>query len=134
MTDPGLNVTFPIKIIGDEHEPSHVTVEMSGVLKWAGKGGWIEGVTFRRPRIASGGQGVPEILRLHNGGRLDMAHCVLENEGSPCSVAVISGADSRGHWRSTDIKGSEGGSGVVIDSNGFVELRKVRHHLQGSAQ
>ena len=128
VSEPGLKVTFPLRIIGDEHEPSHVIVELSGVVQWSGKGGWMEGVTFRRPRMSTDQRG--EIIRLHDGGRVDMGMCVLDNEGSQGAVAVVSGTTSRGEWFSTDIKGSEANAGVLVESGGSLNLRKVREHYE----
>ena len=122
VSEPGLNVKMPIRIIGDEHDPAHVIVELSGVVQWSGKGGWIEGVTFRRLRMAKGESN--EILRVHSGGRVDMSECVLDNEGSEGSVAVVNGAGSTGRWFNTHIRGSEAGAGVLIESGGSLDLRK----------
>jgi hypothetical protein len=122
VPEPGLNVTVPIKIIGDEHDPSHVIIELSGVVQWSGTGGWIEGVTFRRPRLAKGER--KEILLVHNGGRVDMGECVLDNEGSEGSVTVVNGAGSTGQWLNTHIRGSEAGTGVLIESGGSLNLQK----------
>lgn len=123
-------MTVPLRIIGDEHDPSHVIVELSGVVQWSGKGGWMEGVTFRRPRMATDQN--REILRLHDGGRVDMGVCVLDNEGSQGPVAVVTGAKSRGEWFSTDIKGSEAGAGAMIESGGTLNLQNVRILFKGA--
>lgn len=116
-------MTFPLRLIGDEHDPSHVIVELSGTVDWSGKGGWMEGITFRRPRMATDQNG--EILRVHNGGRVDTGVCVLDNEGSQGPVAVIADAKSRGEWFSTDLKGSEGGAGVMVESGASLKLQNV---------
>jgi len=123
VSEPGLKVTFPLRFIGDEHDPSHVIVELSGTVEWSGKGGWMEGVTFRRPRMASDQS--REILRLLDGGRVDMGVCVLDNEGSQGPVAVVTGAKSKGVWFSTDIIGSEAGAGAIIEAGGSLHLQNV---------
>lgn len=118
-----MKVTFPLRFIGDEHDASHVIIELSGTVQWSGKGGWMEGITFRRPRMASDQN--REIIRVHDGGRVDMGVCVLDNEGSHAPVAVITGEESRGNWFSTDIKGSESGDGAIIESGGHLDLQNV---------
>lgn len=49
--DPGVTVDFTIKFVGDEHDPAHVVVELSGTVNWKAKGGFFEGITLRRPKI-----------------------------------------------------------------------------------
>ena len=65
-----------------------------------------------------------EILRVHSGGRVDMGECVLDNEGSEGSVAVVNGTGSTGQWLNTQIRGSDAGAGVLIESGGSLDLRK----------
>lgn len=119
-----MKVTFPLRFVGDEHDPSHVNIELSGTVEWSAKGGWMEGMTFRRPRLVADQS--REILRLYEGGRIDMGVCVLDNEGSQGPVAIISGDKSGGTWAGTDIKGSEGGTGVTVEAGGYLNLQNVR--------
>lgn len=115
---------FPLKFVGDEHEPAHVVIELSGLIRWQAKGGFVEGITFRRPRIASSGV-VPEILKVENGGRLDIVHSVLRNEGSPKSCALITGLGSKGKWFDVEITGS-GSAGITLENGADIELSQVR--------
>ena len=46
----GLVVKQGIMIEGDENACDKVVLELSGTLKWEGRGGGIVGVTIRRPR------------------------------------------------------------------------------------
>jgi hypothetical protein len=48
-----LTINFPLCFVGDENDPSHVAIELSGSICWTGSGGWIEGVTIRRPRLSN---------------------------------------------------------------------------------
>jgi len=123
VKDPGLTVNFPLKIVGDEHDPSHVVIELSGSIVWNGRGGWIEGVTFRRPRIASGSNLSQQVISVLDGGRVDMLQCVLNNRGNQGTVAVVQGPKSNGKWQNVEIKGSDG-NGIVVKSKGGLDLNQ----------
>ena len=125
INDPGLVINKPIKFVGDENEPAHVVLEMSGEIVWKSSGGWMEGVTIRRPRISTGVTPNTEILRIEAGGRLDMFHCVFDNRGSIGNcVSVSGGAGVR--WEKASINGgSRGKSGLLIEQNAKVELIDV---------
>ncbi len=125
VLEPGLNVTFPLRFIGDEHDPSHVIIELSGTVEWSGKGGWMEGITFRRPRMSADQTGA--ILRLHSGGRIDMGVCILDNEGSQGPVAIVTGEKSGGMWSSMQIKGSEASDGAIVEGGATLGLQNVRN-------
>ena len=118
-------MTFPLRFIGDEHDPSHVIIELSGTVQWSAKGGWMEGITFRRPRMAADQTGA--IIRLHGGGRIDMGVCVLDNEGSQGPVAIVTGEKSGGTWSSTEIKRSEASNGAIVQAGATLALQNVRN-------
>ncbi|KAL7534972.1 hypothetical protein ACHAXR_008693 [Thalassiosira sp. AJA248-18] len=122
INDPGLVVNKPIKFVGDEHEPAHVILELSGEIIWKYSGGWMEGITIRRPRIATGVTPVSEILRIDSGGRLDMYNCVFDNRGSIGNCISIS-SNAGGRWERTNINGgSKDRSGLFVGKLGKVVL------------
>jgi len=122
INDPGLVVNKPVKFVGDENEPAHVILELSGEIVWKSRGGWMEGITIRRPRIATGVTPSNEILRIEHGGCLDMFHCAFDNRGSIGNCISVRG-DAGGRWEKAIINGgSSGKSGLMIETNGKVEL------------
>ena len=121
-------VDKPIKFVGDEHEPAHVIIELSGEIILKSSGGWMEGITIRRPRIATH---TPrsEILRIESGGRLDMFHCVFDNRGSIANCVSV-GSNAGGRWENTSIHADLNGKhGLFIDKNAKVELLDVSSKL-----
>lgn len=111
---PGLLVDFPVRFIGDENEPSHVVIELSGSIHWSGAGGWIEGVTIRRPKLSNDSNTDQEIITVEDKGRLDVHHCVLRNAGSICS---LKGKGIKGRWNHVALKGLHGqGSGLSLQN------------------
>lgn len=108
--------------MGDEHNPSNVVVELSGSLTWTAKGGFIEGVTFRRPKISSGTPPTNDLLVVEADGRVDVLNSVFDNDGCTGVVANVSGKNMRkGRWKSAVLKGGELGLDI---QNGSVELIK----------
>lgn len=85
-----LTIEFPLRLVGDEYHPANVIIEMNNgsCLKWKAKGGWIEGITFRRPQIASVKVITQPTIRLQPGSKLHMFSCTVDNEGSDHKVAV----------------------------------------------
>ncbi len=122
INDPGLVVNSPVRIVGDENEPAHVILEMSGELVWKARGGWMEGVTIRRPRIAAGGTPSNQIMRV-DGGRLNIFNCVFDNSGSIGQCVSVNGNKAGGSWERAIIKGgSQDKSGLVAESGACVQL------------
>ncbi|KAL7565038.1 hypothetical protein ACA910_020749 [Epithemia clementina (nom. ined.)] len=112
-----LVISEPIRIVGDEHNPSHVVVEMSGSgMEWRAIGGWIEGVTFRRPKLNASGEPVTKsIFRIAN-GRLALYQCVFDSEGSEGKALSVSGPSAQGKLRGVTFKGGvqeENGGSLV---------------------
>ncbi|KAL7553485.1 hypothetical protein ACHAWF_016776 [Thalassiosira exigua] len=126
INDPGLVADKPIKFVGDEHEPAHVILELGGEIVWKSSGGWMEGLTIRRPRIATGVTPSNEILRIESGSRLDMFHCVFDNSGGVGNTVSV-GCNAGGRWEKTSINGgSNGKRGLFLEKNSKVELIDVR--------
>ena len=123
MSEPGLKFDIPIKLVGDENNAANVVIEMSGSVVWKAKGGWIEGVTFRRPKISSGDPTSHSMLSIVDAGRIDIVHTVLDNEGSTGDAVSISGAGQKGRWQNVSVRGG-GGCGITIDGS-ELELEKV---------
>ena len=127
INDPGISVDFPLRIVGDENDPSHVVLELRGSIIWKGHAGWIEGVTIRRPKMASEKSIGKEILRVEGKGKIDMAFCVFDNEGGTGNVTKLSGQGSKGKWHDILIKNaSVGKSGLLIDENSTLLMDQVR--------
>lgn len=125
VNDPGLIVNSLVRIIGDENEPAHVILEMSGEIVWKARGGWIEGVTIRRPRIATGGTPSSQIMRI-DGGRLNMYNCVFDNRGNIGNCISASGSKSGGSWEKASIKGgSQDKSGLFVENGAYIQLIDV---------
>jgi len=116
-------VDFPLRLVGDEHNPSNVVVEMSGTIKWRGKGGWCEGVTFRRPKLSSTESSPGELLRIEGMGQVDIFQSVFDNEGSEDSVVTVAGVGAKGRWESVLVKG--GAVGIDIEEEASLELVDV---------
>jgi len=118
-------VNVPIRLVGDENNPANVVVEMSGTVTWKAAGGWMEGVTFRRPQMSTGDPTSSPILSISGQGKIDMIQCVFDNTGGSTGPAVvISGPGNKGSWETTMIKGAAGGL-VTIDG-AVLNLTEVR--------
>lgn len=123
-----LIVDFPLKLVGDEGNPSNVIIEMGGTLFWRGKGGWCEGITFRRPKLASEELADKDLLRIEGQGCIHIIHSVLDNESSTGHNVYASGPGKKGSWQNVIVKG--GGLGIVVKDGATLELSKVRHPAQ----
>ena len=117
IKEPGLHIDFPLRFVGDENDPAHVVVELSGTIRWGATCGFMEGVTFRRPKIASA---TSDEMLVVIGGRLDLLQCVLNNHGSDGNVASVSRAKCR--WIGVVVQGSRQGSGLVAASHSSIYL------------
>lgn len=117
MNEPGIVIDKPIRFIGDENNPANVVVEMSGSVRWTAKGGWMEGITFRRPKMASSGI-LPSfpMLEVKEYGKIDMIRNVFDNDGSTGPVANISGGfGHKGKWRDVVFRNGGSAGGIHID-------------------
>lgn len=130
VNEPGLSIDKPIRIVGDENNAANVVLEMSGSLRWAAKGGWIEGVTFRRPKISSGTPPSVEMLRVEGDGKVDIINSVFDNEGSTGAVTTVAGTGTKGRWYNVSLRGG-GREGVAVDVDGSLELVKCSVRANG---
>jgi hypothetical protein len=118
-----MDITIPLRIVGDEHNPSNVVIEMSGTIIWKAFGGFIEGVTFRRPKIASGVSEPIEMLRIESTGKLDMIQSVFDNEGSRANTASLLGPGKKGRWESVLVQHGE--IGILLQHGSQLDMAKV---------
>lgn len=124
-----MTIDFPLRIVGDEKDPSHVIIELSGTIFWKAKHGWMEGVTLRRPKILSNDNSPNDILRILDGGVFDMFHCVLDNEGHRGNVSVLKGLGTHAHWKNVIVRGDcSQGCGILLEENSVIELENVSKH------
>ena len=119
-----LIVAIPLKFVGDENNPSNVTIEMGGSLKWRASGGCIEGVTFRRPKLSSDKVLDRPVLLVEENATLGLTNSVLDNEGSLGNVAILIGPGNKGSWISVLIQ--HGDTGMSLKNGAYVELDQVR--------
>jgi hypothetical protein len=124
VSDPGLLFDRPVQLIGDEKNPANVVVEMSGAVQWTAKGGWIEGVTFRRPKISTGEPPAYPMMEVVGEGKVDLFHCVFDNDGSTGSVVTLSGTGLKGKWRDAIIRNG-GSCGIEMQGEIKFELTEV---------
>lgn len=114
----------PLKLVGDENDPSNVVIEMGGTLIWKASSGWCEGVTFRRPKIASGEPTESSILQVHSGGKLDIIESIFDNSGHSGTVVNMLGTGEKGSWKNVSVKGGDGG--IHMDEGASLDLLQVR--------
>lgn len=124
VNDLGLIFDKQLKLVGDESNAANVVVEMSGSLEWQAKGGWIEGVTFRRPKISTGAPQSLPMLNMIGEAKMNMINCTFDNDGSSGSVITISGSGPKGSWNNVVVRNG-GSNGIELDGEVTVELKKV---------
>jgi hypothetical protein len=127
-----MDITIPLRIVGDEHNPSNVVIEMSGTIIWKAFGGFIEGVTFRRPKIASGVSESIEMLRIEATGKLDIIQSVFDNEGSRANTVSLLGPGKKGRWESVLVQHGE--IGILLQHGSLFEMVKVIMTMQYPAR
>jgi hypothetical protein len=126
VNDPGLVIDVPLRFLGDEDDPSHVVVELSGEFVWKAKGGWMEGVMIRRPKLVTGNTLTNEVMRVEQGGRLDVWHCILDNHGSRGNCVSVNGTGAGGMWEKLSVHGaSEDCSGMLVGQGANLHLVDV---------
>jgi hypothetical protein len=109
-----MQVNIPIRIIGDEHDPSNVVVEVvNGTIHWNATRGFCEGVTFRRPQMASHEKLASDLLRIEHKGKIDVICSVFDNLGSSGTAVCGVGRGMKGVWRDVIING--GSVGLSLD-------------------
>mmetsp|Transcript_27958 Transcript_27958/g.42625 ORF Transcript_27958/g.42625 Transcript_27958/m.42625 type:complete len:2205 (-) Transcript_27958:1535-8149(-) len=124
VDNPGIEINFPLKFVGDEHDPSHVVIELSGSIRWRSKAGFFEGITFRRPKISSGEGATQGVLVVEPSCKIEMIHCVLNNEGSSGNVAVIRGARCR--FFDVVFTGSQDNNGLLVEEESRLQLDQCK--------
>jgi hypothetical protein len=125
-----IDVNIPLRIIGDENNPSNVMIDLCGTMHWRSHGGFCEGVTFRRPQLSSGEISKREMLRLDNNGKLDIRTTVFDNEGSKGSAIIAAGPGKKGRWDGVVVK--RGGCGITLQDCATLDLSKC--YLKKSAE
>ena len=127
VNEPGMIIDKPLRIVGDEDNPTNVVIEMAGSVKWTGNGGWIEGITFRRPKLASGEVPFQPMLSITGNGRVDIVHSIIDNDGSVGPVVQISGPAGRkkGTWEDVVIRNG-GSAGIDMDGGTSLDLTRCR--------
>ena len=132
VNDPGIIIDKPLRFVGDENNPANVVIEMSGSVQCTAKGGWIEGITFRRPKMSSG-KDLPSfpMLELKEFGNINMVHSVFDNDGSTGPVGHLSGSGNKGLWQNVVFRNG-GSAGIFIDGGNKVEVELLGCIIKGS--
>lgn len=120
----GLNVSVPLRFVGDESNAGNVVVEMGGTLTWCARGGVMEGVTLRRPKMTSAAPIPLPLVRLEGMGRLNVLECCFDNEGSTGPVVSMAGQGMKGRWEKSLVMGGRGG--IALGEGSSLELVSVR--------
>lgn len=115
-----LIINFPVRFVGDEHDPTNVVVELSGTIIWNAPGGFCEGITFRRPKLSSEEKSVKALLRIENLGKLHIFQSVFDNEGGSGSAVQASGEGFKGRWNQVTVR--NGHDGIVLQDEATLEL------------
>lgn len=104
-----LVIRHPLRLVGDEFHPTNVIIEMNNgsCLEWRAAGGWIEGITFRRPQIASTKIVSKPIVRLQPHSKLEMYECTLDNQGSDHNIALEILQESRLSLERVSVRGGK---------------------------
>jgi hypothetical protein len=129
VNDPVLLVEKPIKLVGDENNPANVVVEMSGSVQWSANGGWIEGITFRRPKILSGAVPSFPMVEIIRDGKIDVIQSVFDNAGSTGNAVVLSGSGNKGKWDGVSIRNG-GSAGVFL--MGDIRFKLMNSTVKGN--
>jgi hypothetical protein len=115
-------------MVGDDSSATNVVVEMGGTLTWQARRGFIEGVTLRRPKIASSSSPmrvVPKpLVRVEGAGRVKLVECCFDNGGKAGPVVSLEGPGMKGLWDRVLIKGGTGG--IALGEAASLELISVR--------
>jgi hypothetical protein len=119
-----LVIDWPLKLIGDENSPANVVIEISGRIIWRACGGFVEGVTFRRPKISSGERSLQDLLFVENNGKVHVKHSILDNEGGCGNVVTLCGPCNLGKWEDVAIR--NGADGLILRNCAKIALFQVR--------
>jgi len=124
----GLIIDKPVKLVGDENNPANVVIEMSGSVLWSGKSGWIEGITFRRPKISSAVIQPFAMLEVNGVGKIDMTQVVFDNDFSAAPTVILSGSGNKGTWDGVIVRNS---SSTGMKMTGEVHLEMINSIIKG---
>jgi len=122
--DEDIVIRHPLKLIGDDHNQSNVVVELSGSFKWKARSGYCEGITLRRPKLASQSAPHKSVLILSTKSKLNMCACTLDQNGTSADVAIAGGS---GLWERVILCG--GRNGLVLVGSSRLTLESVRAHM-----
>lgn len=131
-------VNFPLRFIGDEHNPANVVIEMSGTIQWKAPGGYFEGMMWRRPAMqaetTTADSSLLPMLSVFGGNcetaegavaAVKIIHSVLDNNGTNGAVVTV-GASSM--FRGIESVIQNGAVGVsVAGPAARLYLTKVRN-------
>jgi len=78
MNESDIEISVPIKLVGDDKDPSNVIIEVNGTITWSSRLGCVEGVTFRRPRISVDAIHDKPILKLLSKCKLNLCQCIID--------------------------------------------------------
>lgn len=118
-----LSIDKPLRFIGDENNPSNVVIELGGTIVWTASGGFLEGITFRRPTLSSSVGHASPMLQLLNNGKVDMVHTVFDNDGRSGSVVQACGPGYKGYWRKSVFQA--GTVGVEVTAMAHLDMEEV---------
>ena len=94
-------------------------------MLWGARGGYFEGVTFRRPKLTSDPQAKNEMLVVEGGAKLAATESVFDSQSSSGYVARVIAAS----FTCTKVSLVGGDGGLFANTGGFVELSEVRLHV-----
>jgi len=115
-------IDTPIRLVGDEQNSSNVVLEMNGSITWNAKGGWCEGITFRRPKLS--GNDVVRHSLLNLRGRLEVMNSLFDNGGDEIDPICLLGSGFKGSWSNVVVKG--GKEGIKAHPNAVLRKNNVR--------
>lgn len=125
-----LIIDFPLRFVGDENNAGNVVVEMGSTLMWRARGGYIEGITLRRPKLSSSVPMMIPLVTVEDVGKIDLLECCFDNAGSRGPVVSITGQGTKGRWERILFKGGSGG--ILLDDGASLELTSVRFRFRAS--
>ena len=115
-----LCITFPIRIIGDDNNPSNVVVELKGTIVAESPNVYIEGVTFRRPKLSAC---QTHMLRVKSGS-FKLFHVTFYSGGFESDAILLEGSTSRGTWKKVSIR--NGKNSITMSNKAKLSLSEVR--------
>jgi len=93
INESDIDISIPIKLVGDEDDPSNVIIEVNGTITWSSPFGCIEGVTLRRPKISLEAAHGKPILKIAARSKLDISKCMIDSHAIVKEVTDDSSID-----------------------------------------